>query len=115
MKTETKVTHTPGPWKVMKGQNGGIWIIKKDYPSHEICNFGQGGADKGSEVAANARLIAAAPELLEALKSLWARIENGDLVRDISKDEDSDFAIKMMFFVNDLNKAKAAILKAEAV
>ena len=56
--------HTPGPWCVVLGKNcsvapvcGGRIIAN--------CNF-----DNGTTELANARLIAAAPKLLEALESL---------------------------------------------
>ena len=60
------------------------------------------------------RLIAAAPELLEACKLLWNHIEKGTLVRDITKDAAPEWALLMVKFVADLNKVQAAIAKAEA-
>lgn len=64
--------HTPGPWKVR--ENGGLmqsveakrdWLVFKcgrDFMARE-------------ELEANARLIAAAPELLEALELLIAETD----------------------------------------
>lgn len=49
--------HTPGPWETFKGQDG--WGI-----------VGLCGGYYGELSEANARLIAAAPELLEALHGL---------------------------------------------
>lgn len=63
--SETK--HTPGPWKYQK-QNGspttGKHMISGAKPGYlaEVRDCGSG------DVEANARLIAAAPELLEALE-----------------------------------------------
>lgn len=56
--------HTPAPWRV-KGTNSGLFIAggKPGYLA-EIRDCGSG------DVAANALLIAAAPDLLEALR--WA-------------------------------------------
>lgn len=68
--------HTAGPWKVDGGEliaadpdDGGAWVIGQvygadDYPCPE--------ADIDEECKANARLIAAAPDLLAALRALVA-------------------------------------------
>lgn len=58
----SKAKHTPGPWESI---NGYIFPIKGE----KICIMTAMGS-KGSEREANARLIAAAPELLEALQSI---------------------------------------------
>ena len=55
--------HTPGPWRVGDDENGDCWIF---IPGHDLC-FG----DMETTDAccwSNARLIAAAPDLLEALE-----------------------------------------------
>lgn len=60
--------HTPGPWIAV-----GAWVEHPDDNTPDICNcdpfsmYQEGRSDK--EVCANARLIAAAPDLLEALKA----------------------------------------------
>ena len=59
--------HTPGPWKVSSSGND----IENAYGAGVCALY----ADESSE--ANARLIAAAPELLEALERLVAA--NADL------------------------------------
>lgn len=67
----TKTKHTPGPWKVQKPDSqsyahtitgNGFWIADVAH-----------GAIKDDDVA-NAHLIAAAPELLEALKKCLPRM-----------------------------------------
>ncbi len=58
------VTHTPGPWKAQRAEgwrNTDIFACDKD--ETYICAINE----DNDERAANARLIAAAPELLEAL------------------------------------------------
>lgn len=56
--------HTPGPWKyTISAKHNRPQISGKD--GHQICLLWRDG-----EMEANARLIAAAPELLEALKNL---------------------------------------------
>ena len=69
--------HTPGPWKVYKEltSRSGEWLIAMD-----AGDKGRGIAIAETRVAtgdelANARLIAAAPELLEALQRLSAQCE----------------------------------------
>lgn len=66
-----------------------------------------------SEDKENAYLMAAAPELLEALKIVQQMLTNGELVRDISLDAKSHFATTMLDFVPKLNKIVMAIAKAE--
>ena len=59
----TQATHTPGPWGISKNEAGEL----------DICEAGAGNmlADlaKCKNAVANARLIAAAPEMLQALKN----------------------------------------------
>lgn len=68
-----KATHTPGPWKVIDGIGcGSIYSIKQETPSHNngvlAAVLHAPDAKAPLMVAqANARLIAAAPELLAAL------------------------------------------------
>ena len=58
----TQTTHTPGPWRVGLDKNS-----VRDADEGYIADCQNRFADK-TTVEANARLIAAAPELLEALK-----------------------------------------------
>lgn len=53
-------------------------------------------------------------ELLGACELLMGMIEDGTLVRDITKDASPDWGLKMMRFVQDLQKVQAAILRAKA-
>lgn len=56
--------HTPGPWHIQKSDHVGGLLIKP-IPGQVVAQ-----CDKLIEMEANARLIAAAPELLEALDKL---------------------------------------------
>lgn len=75
--------HTPGPWTQGNSKNGKecVWLNGKTEPP-----LGQGMGldytwiDCGTE--ANARLIAAAPDLLAALKSIAIAMEDEVLVHD---------------------------------
>ena len=61
-----KTEHTPGPWKAQDESNYSAPIIEGDgRPVAEV--YGDGLEQR----KANARLIAAAPDLLEALKTLF--------------------------------------------
>ena len=71
---ETK--HTPGPWKVVKPNNPGpqqendrLIATKDKKHVAEIFQY-QNHKNQNGPSLANARLIAAAPELLEALKNM---------------------------------------------
>ena len=95
--------HTPGPWRVQPytWQRGNVSVFAPRFGrapygacvAHTPCSDGVGGADGA---LANARLIAAAPELLEALKELMVAADR------VSAEP-----------VTWLGKARAAIAKAE--
>ena len=57
--------HTPGPWRV--GKYGGVY---SSHPEHDyaICGLSHKDGTGRRNYKANARLIASAPELLEACK-----------------------------------------------
>lgn len=67
--------HTPGPWRIFWGRDGNtyplnIWgPVGSDHAAFRsvVTSFGRKASD---ESTANANLIAAAPELLEALKAI---------------------------------------------
>ena len=61
--------HTPGPWRIERqnpSPTTGVWMIAGEKPGYlaEVRDCGSG------DVEANARLIAAAPDLLDALEEL---------------------------------------------
>lgn len=85
---------TPGPWIVRSGAKG--WGHVMDREGRSICAYGS-TAFTPDERVATARLIAAAPEMLAALKSLC------EADRDELNDGTSDV----------WNQAIAAINKAE--
>jgi capsular polysaccharide biosynthesis protein len=87
--------HTPGPWNLYPN-NASDWVVRKMFPdgqeSHEIARC-QSGVD-------NARLIAAAPDLLAALKMAVSALERSDYIQ---MDGDS---------VDVIDVSRAAIAKA---
>jgi hypothetical protein len=67
--------HTPGPWVVTDKDNGIEFGVDTAGGEWGICTVAGGAGetlkhDSQDASAANARLIAAAPELLDALKAL---------------------------------------------
>ncbi len=60
--------HTPGPWKVGSMSNGDFY--KRNIAGADGYHVAIASSRDDSEVDANALLIAAAPDLLEALKML---------------------------------------------
>ena len=67
--------HTPGPWELRPDDMGGlsslVFPAKQPHPVAGVTGYYSGNGER----LANARLIAAAPELLEALQRLSAQCE----------------------------------------
>lgn len=111
-----ETTHTQGPWKadtngrdVRVDSRGGLFVARtyaipvEDNPDDAYA----------AEQKANAHLIAAAPELLEALKALLAQFDAGYFVRNTQSDGDPEWVIKAARSVRTLALAVQAIAKAE--
>ena len=60
--------HTPGPWAIRRAR--GHVYIRAEHDAEVARMGGENVLADDSSAAANARLIAAAPELLEALRDL---------------------------------------------
>jgi hypothetical protein len=85
-----KTKHTPGPWRYCKSRSGdeavyGVMELDRADGSRLITvhtgNFFKRGCYSGeaaAEAEANARLIAAAPELLGELRRIKAALEDGE-------------------------------------
>jgi hypothetical protein len=76
--------HTPGPWKYSPQTERVYFTDKKSGEEPPICEMAVSdimAIQNEDEVAANAHLIAAAPELLEALKAVraWLNDYNGHM------------------------------------
>ena len=106
MNTSNTNAHTPGPWE--------IFPVKEVWRGHDvrgphgetITHVQRGGSERADEQKANARLIAFAPELLQAIKDLFrecAMVHKSWGDGDNTKEADA--AIK---------RAKDAIAKATA-
>lgn len=97
--------HTPGPWKVEGAKQEGLSVRADHYGV--VCNipgYGVGARE------ANARLIAAAPEILQALENLEVAMNTVNYVWD----KQPENMWKAMQRVDaDLKAARAAIAKAK--
>ena len=92
------MTHTPGPWSYWPKSAYPQGVISQDATTTHIA-IPALYPDAGITTA-NARLIAAAPQLLEALKALQRQALQGNVRGDEWMDE-------------ALEKTRAAIAKAE--
>lgn len=91
---ERIMAHTPGPWKVFDSydQDHRIILWDGDEQSHKpICNMGEIGDMNYAQDLANAKLIAAAPDMLAAITYAIAAlagsdgVEYGELIADADK------------------------------
>lgn len=78
---ETK--HTPGPWTDKGGSTGAVWagreFIASVYPNAQEDWDGFSRYDRQDETEANARLVAASPELLDACETAMRLIRAAGL------------------------------------
>ena len=91
---------TPGPWRVVHRQNSYQFLVFTDGQEQDVL-IAYMPSDNPRIGLANARLIAASPELLEALTELLKTI---DLVRD--------GAMSVKPLGSAMERASAAIRKA---
>lgn len=77
--------HTPGPWRVQA--TGHSFVVEAHTHTEAISVDANGNPCRWSEYnEANARLIAAAPELLEALQRLSAQCERQRMAWQLESD-----------------------------
>lgn len=99
--------HTPGPWEYVRDEDGSFDVCQQTGApittwSSDVCRVYQINGTQPEDVAeANARLIAAAPELLEALELL---------VEDFTEQGDYEDYERLKSVI----KTRAAIAKARA-
>jgi hypothetical protein len=95
IQTNQTAKHTPGPWRLSEG-----YLIGPNDNLIKVCLRENSSAHIKDEEVANARLIAAAPELLENLQRIIDRIEENSL---------------QTYFPSAYERAKAAIAKATTI
>lgn len=90
--TESTQGHTPGPWRTHQTEASKQWYVETDdaYEDTIASTF-------GTDAEANARLISAAPEMLEALRGLQVIAEQNvtDLAADVQVGRTPDEIWKM--------------------
>lgn len=111
----TKIKHTPGPWYLDLNKNGGDWtyIIRQESPLPSIkpglhiaeLNKNLVRPETG-HVEANARLIAAAPKMLLALKE--AAIMLSEIAKAASIEKDLHTSSGFQHIMNAIEKAEGA-------
>jgi len=77
----TNTTHTPGPWETEYVSEADVWGIWQEKPPEN-----ETGSIARAYDESNARLIAAAPELLEALK-YWLPVIEAQEGKSDEKDQ----------------------------
>ena len=95
-------THTPGPWEVLDGNRVSVTLPCADVEASgyvSACIAITHSSEPRVDKVANARLIAAAPELLEALQAI---------VKSLSDQDDEG----MVEHAQEMIDARAAIAKA---
>lgn len=94
--------HTPGPWMIF--DDGDIGSASVRTPDTTVVRSGTVKGQTIGEAMSNARLIAAAPELLAALRAISAM----DAITTVG----SDSQVRDYLYAA-VNAARAAIAKAE--
>jgi hypothetical protein len=118
MNATKQVGHTPGPWTLtdQRIRDGGpaIDVLAGPYrvASAPLLARSADNESRLLEVQANARLIAAAPEMLEALREMVARFSEWQGPKE---PEDSPAARARNRCVRAYESACAAIAKSEEV
>lgn len=87
MTVETKTKHTPGPWEYYKSPG---YESSVNLPNGNTINQSFYGGDSSEEREANARLIASAPEMLEALKAIDEGFKDNSIKFTKERQSDSD-------------------------
>jgi hypothetical protein len=115
MTTDTKTKHTPGEWRTDYDdiQNSQTLIFTQEFggasPPEPRMHFAIGGSAPKAELEANARLIAAAPKLLDVCKSALAAMEAG-----LTADDPLAFT-QIEWEAEPLSTLRAVIAEAEEV
>jgi hypothetical protein len=116
----TGMGHTPGPWVLRGSDNATPHILHQqhDCPEQDISDPDQLVCILPAEITrsynswANARLIASAPELLEACMAMVAWDEAEKMAKPYDDDNGADWRQRLALCAEAFDKARAAIAKA---
>jgi len=75
--------HTPGPWEIQEQGEASVYVIMAN--GNWLLSFRHNGEQLDEKQKANIKLMAAAPELLEACKAIVNNWESGDLAHAANK------------------------------
>lgn len=106
------IKHTPGKWEVQEMSSGETHIVADHGLQKVAVMTWTGELDTALEDAANARLIAASPQLLEALKEL-KQLLNGEVYSTARVDKEPIGFPEAIRIGNIFERADAAIKLAE--
>lgn len=107
------MSHTPGPWHVF----GGTSVFSFDIVGPKAEDIGYANLSDGADeptlypAKENAQLMAAAPELLEALKAMEHTSMRLGITR--GNDDDDAWAAALLAHFEAIKQAREAIAKAE--
>ena len=107
---EIRPQHTPGPWLTAEGSYGN-YVAVVDGNGKTIARIPWGGND-----GRNAQLIAAAPELLEAIRGMIEEFDHAIRSKDFWGKSLNAAAVKFLTTggrAGAIREAKSAIAKAE--
>lgn len=91
---QSKPSHTDGPWELIEpsearqGDDRLCWLVRS--PSHRVATVHSRLGKSADQYSADARLIAAAPELLDACHDAKSVID--ELLEDLTDDPKEDVA-----------------------
>lgn len=113
----TKATHTPGPWVTDTDGEGKPFAIvtsthNSDGPDDDVCEVYGGNDDDDAVREANARIIAASPAMLAALKRAADALDEAMTVHIYDADN-GDEPDPECEYVATLAEIRAAIAAAE--
>lgn len=95
--------HTPGPWEAVK--YGSDWTVRRVGADKNEADITDTFHDKVSLMEGNAKLIAAAPDMAEALKSIISWM-------DQSREREGKTDFMIFPEAPEISKARAALAKA---
>lgn len=83
---QAKAAHTRGPWRVWDGKGGAMPRIITDAAGSSVADANAGFPCSREEQDANARLIAAAPDLFEASLNLLIALDTEAASKGVGRD-----------------------------